>query len=178
MAAGDVILGLASSGIHSNGYSLVRRIVADQGLGYDSPAPFAPGVSLGRALLAPTRIYVKSALAAIRQGGVKGLAHITGGGLTENCPRVLPDDLDLAIDLGSWTLPPVFQWLARAGGVEEKEMLRTFNCGIGMIAIVGPQDADRTAAAFAAAGEQVFRLGELVAGKGEPRVRYAGRTVL
>lgn len=178
MAAGDVILGLASSGFHSNGYSLVRRVVSDQGLSYDSQAPFAPGLTLGRALLAPTRIYVKSALSLIRKGEVKGFAHITGGGLTENCPRVLPDDLDLEIDLGSWKLPPVFQWLAMAGGVEEREMLRTFNCGIGMIAIVPDAKASQAVQILRDSGEEVFTLGKLVTGKGEPRVRYKGRTVL
>jgi phosphoribosylformylglycinamidine cyclo-ligase len=178
MAAGDVILGLASSGIHSNGYSLVRRIVSDQGLGYDADAPFLAGTKLGRALLQPTRIYVKSALALIRTGAVKGFAHITGGGLTENAPRVVPDDIDLEIDLGAWRLPPVFQWLARSGGVEEREMLRTFNCGIGMIAIVPAPAADAARRILGEAGEQVFTLGRLAAGKGEPRVRYTGRMAL
>jgi phosphoribosylformylglycinamidine cyclo-ligase len=174
MAEGDVVLGLASSGIHSNGFSLVRRIVAESGLGYDSPAPFAAGESLGRALLTPTRIYVKSALAAIRGSEVKGFAHITGGGLTENAPRVLPDDLDLDIDLGAWKLPGVFQWLAKMGGVEEREMLRTFNCGIGMIAIVPAARADEAQAVLTKAGERVFRIGRLILGKGEPVVRYHG----
>lgn len=175
MAVGDVIIGMASSGVHSNGYSLVRRVVSDQGLSYDAASPFAKGETLGRSLLAPTRIYVKAALSLIRKGDVKGFAHITGGGLTENAPRVVPDDMDLEIDLGSWRVPPVFQWLAKAGGVEEREMLRTFNCGIGMIAIV---PADKAAAAvqiLTEAGEQVFTLGKLVAGNGEPRVRYTGR---
>jgi phosphoribosylformylglycinamidine cyclo-ligase len=175
MAAGDVVLGLASSGIHSNGFSLVRRIVADQGVDYAMAAPFARGETLGRALLAPTRIYVKSALALIRGGEVKGFAHITGGGLTENAPRVVPDDLDIAVDLGAWTLPPVFQWLARHGGVDEREMLRTFNCGIGMIAVVPPARADEAVKILTDAGERVFRLGSLIRGKGEPVVRYKGR---
>ena len=178
MAEGDVLLGLASSGLHSNGFSLVRRIVADQGVDYEAPAPFAPGERLGRALLAPTRIYVKSALALIRGGDVKGFAHITGGGLTENVPRVVPDGLDIEIDLASWTLPPVFQWLARQGGVDEREMLRTFNCGIGMIAVVAPERADEAARILAGAGEGVFRLGRLINGKGEPTVRYRGRLAL
>lgn len=176
MAAGDVVLGLASSGIHSNGFSLVRRIVSDGGLKYDGAAPFAKGENLGRALLAPTRIYVKSALALIRGGDVKGFAHITGGGLTENVPRVVPDDLDIEIDLGAWTLPPVFQWLAKSGGVEEREMLRTFNCGIGMVAVVSPERADEAVRILSDAGEKVFRLGRLIAGKGEPRVHYRGRS--
>lgn len=178
MAAGDIVLGLQSSGVHSNGYSLVRRVVTDQGLKYEAPAPFAKGESLGRALLAPTRIYVKSALAAIRGSDVKGLAHITGGGLTENMPRVVPDDLDIEIDLTSWTPLPIFQWLARTGGIEEREMLRTFNCGIGMIVVVSPQRADEAAHLLTAAGEKVFRLGSLIKGNGEPTVRYKGRLAL
>ena len=175
MLAGDVVLGLASSGIHSNGYSLVRRIVSDHSLSYEGAAPFASGLTLGRALLTPTRIYVKSALSLIRNGEVKGFAHITGGGLTENCPRVLPDDLDLEIDLSSWVFPPVFQWLARSGGVDEREMLRTFNCGIGMIAIVPEARAVEAAQILRDAGETVHTLGRIVTGKGEPRVRYKGR---
>ncbi|MBL8780191.1 MAG: phosphoribosylformylglycinamidine cyclo-ligase [Alphaproteobacteria bacterium] len=178
MAVGDVVLGLTSSGVHSNGFSLVRRIVAESGLSYESPAPFAKGEALGRALLAPTRIYVKSALALIRQGDVKGFAHITGGGLTENAPRVVPDDFDIEIDLGAWPLPPLFQWLARSGGVDEREMLRTFNCGIGMIAIVPADKADDAIAILTAAGEHVYAIGKLIAGNGEPTVRYRGRTSL
>jgi phosphoribosylformylglycinamidine cyclo-ligase len=178
MAEGDVVLGLASSGVHSNGFSLVRRIVAESGLSYDSPAPFAKGETLGRALLAPTRIYVKSALAAIRGSEVKGLAHITGGGLTENVPRVVPDDLDIEIDLGSFAPLPVFSWLARTGGVEEREMLRTFNCGIGMIVVVPEARADEATRVLTDAGERVSRLGRLVKGNGEPMVRYKGRLAL
>ena len=174
MVEGDVVLGLASSGIHSNGFSLVRRMVADSGLDYEGPAPFAKGKEFGRALLAPTRIYVKSALALIRGSEVKGFAHITGGGLTENAPRVVPDDLDIEIDLGAWALPPVFQWVMRQGGVEEREMLRTFNCGIGMVAIVPADKADEAQAILAKAGERVFRIGHLIKGKGEPTVRYRG----
>ncbi|MBP6012255.1 MAG: phosphoribosylformylglycinamidine cyclo-ligase [Alphaproteobacteria bacterium] len=175
MAVGDVVLGLASSGVHSNGYSLVRRIVAESGLSYDSPSPFAKAENMGRALLAPTRIYVKSALAAIRGSEVKGFAHITGGGLTENVPRVVPDDLDIEIDLASWTPLPVFQWLARTGGVEEREMLRTFNCGIGMIVVVAAERVEEAAKILTGAGERVSRLGQLIQGKGEPTVRYKGR---
>jgi phosphoribosylformylglycinamidine cyclo-ligase len=178
MCQGDVVIGLASSGIHSNGYSLVRRIVADQGLSYEAAAPFASTLSLGRALLTPTRIYVKSALALIRNGDVKGFAHITGGGLTENAPRVVPDNLDIEIDLTRWTLPAVFQWLSRCGGVEEKEMLRTFNCGIGMIAIVPAAHATEAIKMLEAAGETAYAIGQLIEGKGEPRVRYRGKSVL
>lgn len=178
MIEGDVVLGLASSGIHSNGYSLVRRIVSDLGLDYGSPAQFSRGETLGRALLTPTRIYVKSALALIRLGDVKGFAHITGGGLTENAIRVVPDDLDLEIDLGSWMMPMIFQWLAKSGGVEEREMLRTFNCGIGMIAIVPAAHAVKAVEILVASGQTVHTIGRLIKGKGEPRVRYRGRSVL
>ena len=178
MAEGDVVLGLASSGAHSNGFSLVRRIVAESGLSYDSPAPFTKGETLGRALLAPTRIYVKSALGAIRESEVKGFAHITGGGLTENVPRVVPHGLDIEIDLGSFAPLPVFQWLARMGGVDEREMLRTFNCGIGMIAVVPEARADEAARVLTSAGERVARLGRLIKGKGEPTVRYKARLAL
>lgn len=175
MAEGDVVLGLASSGVHSNGFSLVRRIVAESGLSYDSSAPFAKGETLGRALLAPTRIYVKSALAAIRGSEVKGFAHITGGGLTENVPRVVPDDLNIEIDLGSFAPLPVFQWLARTGGVEEREMLRTFNCGIGMIAVSDPEDAPMALEHFRSRGIEGWPIGEIVARSGdEPAVTLTG----
>ncbi len=133
---GDVILGLASSGVHSNGYSLVRRIVEKSGVRYDAPAPFEPGRTLGEALIEPTRIYVKPLLAAIRQSGaVKGLEHITGGGIVENLPRILPAGTTAEIDLDAIPVPPVFGWLAREGPVEEAEMLRAFNCGVGMVVI-------------------------------------------
>ena len=137
IAAGDAILGLASSGLHSNGYSLVRRIVAEAGVSLDRPAPF--GGSLGDALLAPTRIYVKPLLRALREiGGIKALAHITGGGFVDNIPRVLPGDLAARIDLAAIAVPPVFAWLAERGPVAEGEMLRTFNCGVGMV-VVAPR---------------------------------------
>jgi phosphoribosylformylglycinamidine cyclo-ligase len=170
VATGDVLLGLASSGVHSNGFSLVRRIAAAAGLGWDAPAPFAD-TTLGEALLAPTRIYVRPALAAIRAGGVKGLAHITGGGLTENLPRILPAGLGAAIDLDAWPLPPVFAWLGDAGGVAEAEMLKTFNCGIGMVAVVAPERADALAALLEETGEAPVAIGHVVPGAG---VRYAG----
>jgi phosphoribosylformylglycinamidine cyclo-ligase len=153
---------------------LVRRAVAEVGLSYDAPAPFAREQSLGEALLAPTRLYVTSALAAIRAGGVKGLAHITGGGITENLPRALPNGLDAEIDLTSWSSLPVFGWLSKSAGIDGREMLRTFNCGIGLIAIVAPENADETIRAFTAAGETVWRIGALVPGNGEPKVRYRG----
>jgi phosphoribosylformylglycinamidine cyclo-ligase len=168
--AGDVLLGLASDGVHSNGYSLVRRVVERSGLAWDAPAPFTQG-SLGAALLAPTRLYVKPALAAIRTGGVHGLAHITGGGLTENLPRVLPEGLGAQIDLGAWSLPPVFTWLAAEGGLAQAEMLKTFNAGIGMVLVVAADRADALAAELAAAGESVHHLGHVVPGAG---VSYTG----
>ena len=171
VAEGDVLLGLASDGVHSNGYSLVRRVVDHAGLTWTDPAPFAEG-PLGAALLVPTRLYVKPALAAIRSGGVRGLAHITGGGLTENLPRILPDGLGAEIDLGAWRLPPVFAWLRAAGGVAEAEMLKTFNCGIGMVLVVAPDRAEALRALLAEAGETVLPLGRVAPGAG---VRYTGQ---
>ncbi|GGB43208.1 phosphoribosylformylglycinamidine cyclo-ligase [Roseibium aquae] len=159
---GDVILGLASSGVHSNGYSMVRKIVALAGLDWTAPAPFAAGASLAEALLEPTRIYVKPLLAAQKKtGALKALAHITGGGLPENLPRVLPKDKGARIDLGSIRVPDVFKWLARTGGVEPFEMLRTFNCGIGMAVVVAADSADAVAAALTEAGESVMVLGQI-----------------
>jgi len=175
IAVGDAIIGLASSGVHSNGFSLVRRVVERSGLAWDAPAPFAPGQSLGEAILAPTRIYVKSSLAAIRgTGAVKGLAHITGGGFPDNIPRVLPKGMGARVDLSRVDVLPVFKWLAKAGNIEQNEMLRTFNCGVGMIVVTAPQDADRVMAAFTAAGEKATRLGEVIAAQDEPRVVYDG----
>jgi phosphoribosylformylglycinamidine cyclo-ligase len=168
--AGDVLLGLASDGVHSNGYSLVRRIVGRSGLGWDVPAPFGDG-AVGEALLAPTRIYVRSALSAVRAGGVHALAHITGGGLTENLPRVLPEGLGAEIDLGAWELPGVFRWLRAEGGMAEAEMLKTFNCGIGMVAVVAADRAGALAALLREAGETVHHLGHVTAGQG---VAYRG----
>jgi phosphoribosylformylglycinamidine cyclo-ligase len=168
--AGDVLLGIASDGVHSNGYSFVRKVVERSGLAWDAPAPFAQ-TSLGAALLTPTRLYVKSALAAVRSGGVHALAHITGGGLTENLPRVLPDGLGATIDLGAWALPPVFRWLSETAGMSEPELLKTFNCGIGMIAVVAEGHADAIAATLQAAGETVMRIGHVAPGQG---VTYRG----
>jgi phosphoribosylformylglycinamidine cyclo-ligase len=166
VVVGDAVLGIASSGAHSNGFSLVRRIVADTNLGYDAPAPFAAGKTLGHALLEPTRIYVKPLLKVLRAagykaGGIKAMAHITGGGILDNLPRVLPDGAMARIDARTWTLPPVFQWLRRMGNVADTEMLRTFNCGIGMILVVGAADADAVAAALAAEGETIYRIGRI-----------------
>ncbi|MBL8550829.1 MAG: phosphoribosylformylglycinamidine cyclo-ligase [Hyphomonadaceae bacterium] len=161
MRPGDVILGLGSSGVHSNGFSLVRRIAADTGLPWDAPAPFAPGNSLGEALLTPTRIYVEALLPLL--DGIKGLAHITGGGLIENPPRALPEHLRPEFDWNSWTPPPVFGWLQEKGSVSDADMRLTFNCGIGMIAIVAPEHADEIERSLAAAGESVGRIGAVVA---------------
>ncbi|MGQ0742242.1 MAG: phosphoribosylformylglycinamidine cyclo-ligase [Alphaproteobacteria bacterium] len=174
MKAGDALIGVHSSGIHANGFSLVRRVVETAGLAYSAPAPFAKLKTLGETLLTPTRLYVKSALSAIAAGGVKGFAHITGGGITGNLPRVLPDALDAEIDLNSWKLSPVFAWLAREAGLEQDEMLSTFNCRVGMIAVVDAAKADAVIAAFEHAGEIAHRIGTLVPGKGEPSVRYHG----
>ncbi|MCA3506229.1 MAG: phosphoribosylformylglycinamidine cyclo-ligase [Rhodobacter sp.] len=170
VTAGDVLLGLASDGVHSNGYSFVRKVVEISGLGWDAPAPFAEG-ALGRALLVPTRLYVKPALAAVRAGGVHGLAHITGGGLTENLPRVLPEGLGAEIDLSAWALPPVFRWLAGTAGMAGAELLKTFNCGIGMIAVVAQDRADALTALLSGLGETVVPLGHVRPGQG---VSYRG----
>ena len=179
IAAGDVILGLASSGVHSNGFSLVRRVVEGTGLAWDAPAPFASGQTLAQALLTPTRLYVKPLLAVLKQGlPLKGLAHITGGGFPDNIPRVLPEGLGAAIDLDAIAAPPVFGWIAREGQIAEREMLRTFNCGIGLIAIVAPAEADALAKALEEQGESVTRLGEVVPASGEERVSYRGTLAL
>ncbi len=162
VAEGDAILGLASAGVHSNGYSLVRKIVEVAGLSYDAPAPFDKSRKLGEVLLTPTRIYVRNCLAAARTGKVKALAHITGGGLFENIPRVLPDGLAAALDARRWPRPAVFNWLSRAGGVADAEMARTFNCGIGMMLVVAPGDSAAVSAVLSAGGETVFEIGRVV----------------
>jgi phosphoribosylformylglycinamidine cyclo-ligase len=171
---GDVVLGLASSGVHSNGYSLVRKVVADAGLDWSDAAPFASNRSLGEALLEPTRIYVKGTLAAARTGKVKALAHITGGGLLENIPRVLPQGARAGLDAKSWELPPVFRWLAEAGRVPAKEMARTFNCGIGMVAVVAAEEAAAVARMLEVAGERVLTIGRIEPSQGAPDVTIAG----
>lgn len=180
IAEGDVILGLASSGVHSNGYSLVRKIVALSGLAWDAPAPFAEGQSLAEALMTPTKIYVKPLLKAIREtGAIKALAHITGGGFPENIPRVLPKHLAAEIDLDAVKPPAVFSWLSKTGGVAATEMLRTFNCGVGMIAVVSADDVERVSAVLAAEGETVFTLGRMVArSEGEAGTSYKGTLAL
>jgi len=166
-----VLLGLASTGVHSNGFSLVRRIVAGTNLTLASPAPFAAGQSVAEALLAPTRIYVKSVLAAHRAGMIKAAAHITGGGLPGNLPRVLPDGMVAALDAQAWTPPPVFAWLARIGNVTAGEMLRVFNCGIGMVLVVAPDHAADATALLEQHGETVHRIGVLEAAEGAAGVR-------
>ncbi|SHO65700.1 phosphoribosylformylglycinamidine cyclo-ligase [Pseudoxanthobacter soli DSM 19599] len=168
VAAGDVLIGLASSGVHSNGFSLVRRIVSAEGIGYDAPSPFAAGLTLGQSLLAPTRIYVKSLLKALGAGhGIKALAHITGGGLTENLPRVLPKSVAGRIDLSRIAPPPVFSWLAKGGRIAEAEMLRTFNCGIGMVVVVPPGEAETVLRILHQEGEAASVIGEIVPREGE-----------
>ena len=172
---GDVVLGLASSGVHSNGFSLVRRVVELSGLGWDNPAPFDPSCSLAHALLVPTRLYVKSLLAVLRaHSGIKALAHITGGGFVDNIPRILPASLGVNLNLASIKVPPVFGWLSRTGGIAETEMLRTFNCGIGMVVMVEKAQAAVIAAALSAAGEDVIELGTICAHQSGPQVRFTG----
>ncbi|MDI7861051.1 phosphoribosylformylglycinamidine cyclo-ligase [Rhizobiaceae bacterium n13] len=180
IAEGDVILGLASSGVHSNGFSLVRKIVELSGLSWDAAAPFATKAKLGEALLTPTRIYVKPLLKAIRQtGSLKALAHITGGGFPENIPRVLPKHLAAEIDLDAVEVPAVFSWLAKTGGVAQNEMLRTFNCGVGMIVVVSADKAHEVAQVLSAEGEKVVTLGRMVArAEGAAGTIYKGTLAL
>lgn len=164
VAAGDVVLGLASDGVHSNGFSLVRRIVEISGLGWDSPAPWASGKTLAAALMRPTRIYVKPLLALHRAGLLRAAAHITGGGLPGNVPRMLPDGMRAVLDADAWALPLVFRWLAQAGGVAPAEMLRVFNCGIGMALVVS--DAAAALALLAEHGQTALPIGRIEAGDG------------
>ncbi|MBS3848397.1 phosphoribosylformylglycinamidine cyclo-ligase [Devosia sp. BSSL-BM10] len=169
IAAGDTLVAIASSGVHSNGYSLVRKIVDLSGLDWTADAPFAPGTPLSEALLTPTRIYVKSLLSALKAGlGIKALAHITGGGFIDNIPRVLPDHLAAHVDLSAITVPKVFGWLSKVGGVDQHEMLRTFNCGVGMLVAVDPADADNLVAHLNAAGEIAAVVGKLTDRTDEP----------
>ena len=167
---GDVLLGLASDGLHSNGFSLVRKVVEVEGLAWDKAAPFEDR-PLGEALLTPTRLYVRPLMAALRAGGVAGLAHITGGGLTENLPRILPQGCGARIDLTAWRLPPVFKWLAGAGGLAQAEMLKTFNAGIGMVVVAKAKDAGHIADLLAGEGETVYRLGAVT---DRPGMDYIG----
>ncbi len=191
VVVGDVLIGLPSSGVHSNGYSLVRKLVAREGLAWDAPAPFASDRTVADALLEPTRNYVKPLLAAIRatgggsNGAIKALSHITGGGLSENIPRVMPDGLAAHVDLATIRAPGVFAWLQRAGALDDAEMLRTFNCGIGMVVIADKARADAVVAALRAAGEAPVVIGAVEAGRGvksaakgkgeAEAVRYSGR---
>ena len=167
---GDLVLGLASDGLHSNGFSLVRKVVESQGLDYGGPAPFAADRTLGEALLDPTRIYVRPCLAAVKAGGLRALAHITGGGLVENLPRVLPEGLGARLT-ADWPRPAVFGWLAEVGRIAEDEMFRTFNCGIGMAAIVAPEAAGSLEGLLTEAGERVYRIGTVEEAAGSDRVR-------
>lgn len=171
VAEGDVLLGLASSGFHSNGYSLVRKLVETAGLGWTDPAPWSADRTVAECLLVPTEIYVADALDAVRAGGVHALAHITGGGLTENLPRVLPDGLAAEIDLGAWTLPGIFAWAHETGGIARAEMLKTFNCGIGLVLVVDPARADDLLGGLRQAGRTCWPVGRVAAGEG---VRYTG----
>ncbi|HWT10085.1 MAG TPA: phosphoribosylformylglycinamidine cyclo-ligase, partial [Roseomonas sp.] len=176
VGAGDVVLGLLSSGVHSNGFSLVRRILERADAGMGTPAPFAAGRTLGEALLEPTRIYVKSLLALHRAGLVKAAAHITGGGLPGNLPRVLPDGTVAVLDARAWAPPPVFAWLAQVGEVAPEEMLRVFNCGIGMAVVVAAEAAEAATALLREHGETVCRIGHIAAGSGAATVRIDNLT--
>ncbi|MFY9642637.1 MAG: phosphoribosylformylglycinamidine cyclo-ligase [Rhodomicrobium sp.] len=176
IAQGDLVIGVASTGVHSNGFSLVRKIVRDAGLSWQDAAPFEPGLSLGEALIEPTRIYVKPALAAHASGRVKAFAHITGGGLPGNVPRVLPEGMGVDIDLGTIISQPVFHWLATAGKAREEEMLKTFNCGVGFVAICSPDDAEAVSEFFRAHGERAFPIGIVEKRKDDqPRVSFTGK---
>jgi phosphoribosylformylglycinamidine cyclo-ligase len=192
IAVGDTLIGLRSSGVHSNGYSLVRKLITHAGLDWNAPAPFATGTTVAEALLTPTRIYVKSILAAIRttggsgpKGAIKALSHITGGGLSENLPRVMPKDMAARIDLSAIKAAPVFGWLARTGNLSDTEMLRTFNCGIGMVVVATKERTGDVLAALKAAGEEPLVIGDVIPptgvkseakGKGEAwAVKYDGR---
>ena len=179
VAAGDIVFGLSSSGVHSNGFSLVRRIVAHEGLAWDARAPFDSERSLAEALLTPTRIYVKPLLTALKATKhIKALAHITGGGFPENLPRVLPKGFGVALDVSTIPVPPVFRWLAKSGGIAETEMLRTFNCGIGMIVVAARESADAAASALSSAGETPIRIGEVCEVASRPRVLTRGHLAL
>ena len=174
VVAGDVVIGLASDGLHSNGFSLARKVVEAAGLTFQSPAPFDPDTTLGKALLVPTRMYVKSCLAAIREGGVHALAHITGGGLLENIPRVLPDGLGVELNAAEWVVPDLFKWMAKAGGIASDEMNRTFNCGVGMVCVIAADRVEHLRSVFEANGELVFTIGRVVSISGDtPAVKIS-----
>jgi phosphoribosylformylglycinamidine cyclo-ligase len=171
IVADDIVIGLPSRGVHSNGYSLVRKLVAQSGLAWTAPAPFDTAKTLGEALLTPTEIYVQPALKLVRAGAVKGFAHITGGGLTENIPRVLPEGLGVKLDAASWTLSPVFRWIAGVGSLPAAELARTFNCGIGMIAVVSPERRDQALGLIGDVGAR--QIGIVTKAAGEDRVEIA-----
>jgi phosphoribosylformylglycinamidine cyclo-ligase len=171
---GDALLGLGSSGAHANGFSLIRDIMRRQGLFLADPAPFAPGETVASALLVPTRIYVRSLLDLLEHDAIKAIAHITGGGLLDNVPRVLPEGVIARIDTASWRAPPLFRWLFEAGQIKPKEMLRVFNCGIGMVLVVDPADADALTRHLSERGETVYRIGELAPGDGPATVEIDG----
>ena len=176
VAAGDIILGLASSGVHSNGFSLVRRLIADNGWKLDRPAVFDQERLLGELLLEPTRIYVKSLLPLVREGRIKGLAHITGGGLLENIPRVLPDRCHAVVEADAWPLPRLFAFLQAGGSIEPGELAKTFNCGIGMVAIVAENEVARLTTSLEASGETVHCIGRIEAGARGCTVRGSAET--
>ncbi len=173
--AGDVVLGLASTGLHANGFSLVRHIVRDGHHSYHAAAPFNADVPLGEAVLTPTRIYVRSCLELVHRGLARGFAHITGGGLIDNIPRVLPGTLGVRLDARAWPLPPIFRWLAEAGRIAPLELAHTFNCGIGMVAVVAPEAAEAATACLSELGETVYAVGRIEgAGPGTSRVAIEG----
>jgi len=175
MLPGDVLLALPSSGLHSNGYSLVRKLITDHQINLNEPGPFDETSTLGDLLLCPTKIYVRPTLPLVRDGLVKGLVHITGGGITENTPRALPDHLSASIDLTTWCLPPVFAWLSKLGGIEEAELLKTFNCGIGLVLIVAEDQATHVQSALEDAGETVFSIGSVTSNDHDTaRIDYIG----
>lgn len=171
IAVGDAVIGLPSSGFHSNGYSLIRKIVSVAGFSYSNTAPFDPSITLGEALLTPTRIYIKPCLALVRNELVNGFAHITGGGLTENIPRVLPDDLAVTIDTSAFELPPMMKWLADTGGLSTMEMARTFNCGIGMVVLVSANNERSALETLQQNGEKPIQLGHVIAREGGEQVQ-------
>ena len=173
VVAGDVLIGLPSSGIHSNGYSLVRHLIEKNSLSYQDAAPFDSTQKLGEALLTPTKLYVKACMPLIKAGLVKAMAHITGGGITENLPRVLGDDVSAEVDLSSYELPPVFQWMSKAGNIHQEELIRTFNCGIGMVLVVDADKAQEVLSKLVLHGENPVKLGKLVRREKYP-VHYKG----
>jgi phosphoribosylformylglycinamidine cyclo-ligase len=177
IAAGDIVLGIAASGLHSNGFSLVRHLVSKTGLKVTDPAPFAPGQALGSAMLVPTKFYVQAALAAVRADMVKGLAHITGGGLLENIPRILPNRLGVILDASTWPLPPVMRWLKQHGKLSDYDLARTFNCGLGMVAITASEKVDEAIKNLEVVGDTVWRVGYVVPVESALRVQVINTEV-